>query len=444
MRTRRVSSGLAGVTKKRCGMRVALLGCGAVGSEIAHTLTAYPVGLSQRVGTEVELVGIAVRRPHARRIPNVPPRLFTTDPYALVTRDDVDVVIEVMGGIEPARSLLLTAMEHGSSVVTANKELLGENGASLHAAAEKHGVELSYEASVAGAIPLLRPLRESLAGDTVRSVFGIVNGTANYVLSRMDEVGASVPEALDEASALGYAEADPSADVEGLDAAAKAAILASLAFHTEVSTADVHREGITGVTPATVVGARRLGCTVKQLAICQRSDDGQGITVATHPTMVANAHPLATVRGAYNAVFVEAENAGQLMFYGQGAGGAPTSSALLGDLVVVARNRLAGLHRATDVVDSQLAVYPMEHMRTRCHVRLEVADQPGVLAQVAAIFASHGVSIATVHQEERSGEAQLSIVTHAARDVALSGTLADLRRLGAVRNVADVMRVLGE
>ncbi|HJX45374.1 MAG TPA: homoserine dehydrogenase, partial [Geodermatophilus sp.] len=323
-------------------LRVALLGCGTVGGAVLRLLDEQAPDLAARIGRPVQVAGVAVRRPD--RHPDVPADLLTTDALGLVTRDDVDLVVEVVGGIEPARSLVLAAIEAGKSVVSANKALLAEDGVALHAAAAKAGVDLYYEASVAGAIPLLRPLRESLAGDQIRRVVGIVNGTTNYILSRMAETGAGFGEALAEATELGYAEADPTADVDGFDAAAKAAILASLSFHTAVTASDVHREGISSVTATDVARAAEIGCTVKLLAICERvpGEDGDSVAVRVHPAMIPTTHPLASVGGAFNAVFVEAEAAGQLMFYGQGAGGEPTASAVLGDLVAVARNRVAG------------------------------------------------------------------------------------------------------
>src|SRR4051794_22152327 len=314
-------------------VRVALLGCGVVGTEGARNLTTHAPELAQRVGAPLELVGIAVRRPGRRRGLDVDPALFTTDAAGLVK--DVDVVVEVIGGIEPARSLLLEAMAGGSSVVTANKALLAEDGPALYEAADAAGVDLYFEAAVAGAIPLLRPLRESLAGDRVTRVLGIVNGTTNYVLDKMHTAGMGFAEALEQAQALGYAEADPTADVEGFDAAAKAAILASLAFHSRVRAADVHREGITAVTAADVASAREMHAVVKLLAICERGTDAFGaeaVSVRVHPAMIPDTHPLAGVREAFNAVFVESEAAGELMFYGRGAGGQPTASAVLGDL----------------------------------------------------------------------------------------------------------------
>ena len=308
--------------------RVALLGCGVVGTAVARMLTDNAEDLAARVGRPLEIVGIAVRRPGKdRSATGVDPSLFTSDAEELVTR--ADVVVEVIGGIEPARSLILRAMEHGAGVVTANKALLAEDGPTLYQAAADHGVDLYYEAAVAGAIPLLRPLRESLAGDDVRRVLGIVNGTTNYVLDKMDSTGAGFTEAVEQAQALGYAEADPTADLEGFDAAAKAAILASLAFHTRVSGKDVYREGITEVSAADVAAAREMDCVVKLLAICERTAPGaadDGVSVRVHPAMIPRTHPLAGVREAFNAVFVEADAAGQLMFYGPGAGGDPTAS----------------------------------------------------------------------------------------------------------------------
>src|SRR6188768_4223184 len=331
-------------------LKVAVLGCGSVGSQVVRLLGEQAGDLAARVGAPVELVGVAVRRLDAPRDIDVPEGLLTTDAIGLVSRDDVDLVIEVIGGIEPARSLILAALESGKSVVTANKALLAEDGPTLFEAAEKHGRDLYYEAAVAGAIPILRPLRESLAGDRVTRVLGIVNGTTNFILDKMDSSGAGFAEALEEAQELGYAEADPTADVDGFDAAAKAAILASLAFHSPVNASDVYREGISAVSATDVARATEIGCTVKLLAICERvtNGDGDSVAVRVHPAMIPTTHPLAAVGGAFNAVFVEAEAAGQLMFYGQGAGGAPTASAVLGDLVAVARNRLSGSRAASE------------------------------------------------------------------------------------------------
>jgi homoserine dehydrogenase len=423
-------------------LKIALLGCGTVGSEVVRLLHDNAADLEARVGAPLEIVGIAVRRlGRARDLP-VSPDLFTTDADALVSRPDVDIVVEVIGGIEPVRTLLRKALLSGKAVVTANKALLAEDGAALHDAAEQGGADLYYEASVAGAIPLLRPLRESLVGDDVRRVIGIVNGTTNFILTRMDEQGMGFAEALDEATALGYAEADPTADVEGFDAAAKAAILASLAFHTRVTAADVHREGITEVTAADVASAKAMGCVVKLLAITER--DGDSVIARVHPAMIPRSHPLASVGEAYNAVFIEAVSAGQLMFYGRGAGGAPTASAVLGDLVAVARGVLSGSRGSSATAYADLRVRPMGEAITRYHVSLDVADKAGVLEQVAGAFARHDVSIRTVRQEGHGSDASLVVVTHAAADSALQATVEDLRGLDIVRDVASVMRVEGQ
>jgi homoserine dehydrogenase len=427
-------------------LRVALLGCGVVGSEVARILVEQADDLAARVGAPVELAGIAVRRKQRRREVPVDPALFTTDAHALVARDDVDLVIELVGGLEPARSLILTALEHGASVVTANKALLAEDGATLFAAAEKAGRDLYFEAAVAGAIPILRPLRESLAGDRVTRVLGIVNGTTNFVLDRMDSNGSNFADALEEAQQLGYAEADPTADIEGFDAAAKAAILASLAFHTRVTAADVHREGISEISASDVAAAQDMDCVVKLLAICEHREgpSGEAVSARVHPAMIPRSHPLASVREAYNAVFVESEAAGQLMFYGPGAGGAPTASAVLGDLVTVARNRLQDVRGAGESTYTQREVLPMGEIRTRYHVALDVDDRAGVLATVAHEFAEHDVSIQTVRQEGRDQDAQLVIVSHTATDAALDQTVQRLRELDMVLDVTSVMRVEGE
>ncbi|MHA6762900.1 homoserine dehydrogenase [Streptacidiphilus sp. PAMC 29251] len=424
-------------------LKVALLGCGVVGTEVARIMTTHAADLAARIGAPVELAGVAVRRANRSR-PGIPDELITTDATELVKRDDIDVVIEVIGGIEPARSLILTAFDHGASVVSANKALLAQDGAALHAAAAQAHADLYYEAAVAGAIPLIRPLRESLAGDKVNRILGIVNGTTNFILDKMDSTGAGYSEALEEATALGYAEADPTADVEGFDAAAKAAILAGIAFHTRVTAADVFREGLTEVTAADIASAKAMNSVVKLLAICERSADGTSVTARVHPAMLPRTHPLANVRGAYNAVFVESEAAGQLMFYGPGAGGAPTASAVLGDLVAVCRNKLGGSTGPGESAYAQLTVSPMDGVVTRYHVSLDVADKAGVLAQVATVFAEHGVSIDTVRQQGREGEASLVVVTHRATDAALSATVSALRNLDNVRGVASIMRVEGE
>ncbi|MDR2983892.1 MAG: homoserine dehydrogenase [Nocardiopsaceae bacterium] len=421
---------------------MALLGCGSVGSQVARLLAEQSADLAARAGGPLEIAGIAVRRPEIARIAGIDSSLITGDAVGLVTRSDVDIVVELIGGIEPARSLLLAALDGGRSAVTANKALLASDGEALHKAASANGADLYYEASVAGAIPLLRALRESLAGDTVRRVLGIVNGTTNFILDRMDSFGADFAPALAEAQRLGYAEADPTADVQGHDAAAKAAILAGLAFHTEVTSADVYTEGIAQITAADIASAKTLGFVIKLLAICERNDGG--ISVRVHPAMLPRVHPLAAVHEAYNAVFVEADAAGRLMFYGAGAGGEPTASAVLGDIVAVARNLRAGMRGPELATYAELPVVPMADALTRYYVSLDVADRPGVLAPVAERFARRDVSIKAVHQEGRGDDATLIIVTHTAKESALAGTVADLSAMEAVKAVDSVMRVEGE
>lgn len=421
-------------------LRVAILGGGTVGSQVTRLIFEQADDLSARIGAPLELVGVAVRDLSKAR-EGIPSELLSDDPRALVAQ--ADLVIEVMGGIEPAKSLILEAMRHGASVVTANKALLASEGAELHDAADQHGVDLYYEASVAGAIPLLRPLRESLAGDRITRVLGIVNGTTNYMLTKMDEQGADYDEVLAEAQRLGYAEADPTADVGGHDAAAKAAILATLAFHSRVTMQDVHCEGITQVTARDVASARALGYVIKLLAIAEQS--GDGVVVRVHPALVSRNHPLAGVREAFNAVFVEAEAAGQVMFYGRGAGGAPTASAVLGDVVAAGRNKVAGSLGFGQSIYAGRPVLPVGEARTQYLINIEVEDRPGVLATVAATFAEHGVSIQTVRQDDIEGDsAGLLISTHKGSERQLAATVDALRESDQVRSVLSVLRVEGE
>ena len=429
---------------------VAVLGLGNVGSEVVRIIEDSADDLAARIGAPLVLRGVGVRRVAADR--GVPIDLLTDNIDELVSRDDVDIVIEVMGPVEPSRKAILSALEHGKSVVTANKALLSVATGELAQAAESANVDLYFEAAVAGAIPVIRPLTQSLAGDTVQRVAGIVNGTTNYILSEMDSTGADYERALADASALGYAEADPTADVEGYDAAAKAAILASIAFHTRVTADDVYREGITKITPDDFVSARALGCTIKLLSICERitTDDGQQrVSARVYPALVPLSHPLATVSGAFNAVVVEAKAAGRLMFYGQGAGGAPTASAVTGDLVMAARNRVLGSRGPKESKYARLTVAPMGFINTRYYVSMNVADKPGVLSSVAAEFAKREVSIAEVRQEGVVGEggqrvgARIVVVTHSATDAALSETVDALADLDAVQSVASVLRLEG-
>ncbi len=424
-------------------LKVALLGCGVVGSEVARIMTTHADDLAARIGAPVELAGVAVRRPDKVREGIDPPWSPPTPPPWSNAATWTSSWRSSEASSPPGPSSAPPSST-APSVVSANKALLAQDGAALHAAAEEHGKDLYYEAAVAGAIPLIRPLRESLAGDKVNRVLGIVNGTTNFILDKMDSTGAGYQEALDEATALGYAEADPTADVEGFDAAAKAAILAGIAFHTRVRLDDVHREGMTEVTAADFASAKEMGCTIKLLAICERAGDGASVTARVHPAMIPLSHPLASVRGAYNAVFVESDASGRLMFYGPGAGGAPTASAVLGDLVAVARNRINGTTGPGESAYAALPVSPMGEVVTRYHISLDVADKPGVLAQVATVFAEHGVSIDTVRQQGKDGEASLVVVTHRASDAALGGTVEALRKLDTVRGVASIMRVEGE
>ena len=429
---------------------VAVLGLGNVGSQVVRIIEDSADDLAARIGAPLVLRGVGVRRVADDR--GLPIDMLTDNIEELVSRDDVDIVVELMGPVEPERKAILSALEQRKSVVTANKALMAVSTGELAQAAEHAHVDLYFEAAVAGAIPVIRPLTQSLAGDTVLRVAGIVNGTTNYILSEMDSTGADYESALADASALGYAEADPTADVEGYDAAAKAAILASIAFHTRVTADDVYREGITKVTPADFASARALGCTIKLLAICERlnTDEGQQrVSARVYPALVPLDHPLAAVNGAFNAVFVEAEAAGQLMFYGQGAGGAPTASAVMGDVVMAARNRVQGGRGPRESKYAKLPISPIGFIPTRYYVNMNVADLPGVLSAVAAEFAKREVSIAVVRQEEivddggqRCG-ARIVVVPHQATDAALSETVAALADLDVVQSINSVLRMEG-
>ncbi len=422
-------------------VRVALLGCGNVGGALAEILLTRSDDVAARTGIRLELVGIAVAHPDKPRPAAVDAELVSTDATALVERDDVDVVVEVIGGLHPAHELVETALRHGKPVVTANKALLATAGAELAEVAAAAGVDLLYEAAVAGAIPVIRPLRESLAGEQIVRVMGIVNGTTNYILTRMEEEGASYGDVLKEAQDLGLAERDPSADVDGHDAAAKAAILAALAFGSDVVDADVHREGISGLSAADLAYANKLGYSVKLLAIAEFIDGGPELSVRVHPAMVPRTHPLAAVRGAFNAVFVEGAVSGELMLYGRGAGGGPTASAMLGDLVDASRNLLAGAP-APAPKRTSTTVRDQNDMRSAFYLSMNVADRPGVLAAVAKIFGDHNVSIRAMEQEGMAEEARLIFLTHVAREGDLLATIDELRQLQAVDRVSGVLRVI--
>ena len=422
-------------------IKIALLGGGTVGSAVARHLISGTDELSARIGRPIELIGVAVKDATKSR-PGINPALITTDAQHLAA-SGADIVIEVIGGIEPAKTLIETAIKNGSSVVTANKALLASHGAALHALAKEAGVDLFYEAAVAGAIPLLRPLRESLAGDKVRRVLGIVNGTTNFILTKMYDEGADYQAVLEQAQQLGYAEADPTADVEGFDSAAKAAILAGLAFHTNVTIDDVSRQGMTNVTAQDIAAARSLGFVIKLLAIAELTEDEQGVIVRVHPAMLPLSHPLASVRDAYNAVFVEADAAGQVMFYGRGAGGDPTASSVLGDVVAAARNRVAGTADAGQSIYADLELREIGDARTSYYLNLAVADESGVLAAISNKFADHSVSIQAVRQDDVNDHANLIIRTHVAKDRDLQATVDALRDMAVVHQVLGVMRVEG-
>jgi len=431
-------------------LRVAILGGGSVGAQVANLLIQHGDELAARAGAGLEVVGVAVRNLDAQRDTEIPKHLLTTDAEALIL--GADIVVELIGGIEPARTYILQALNSGADVITANKAVLANHGPELFEAAEQVGAQLYYEAAVGGAIPIIRPLRDSLAGDRVTRILGIVNGTTNYILDRMDTQGDSLEDALAEATRLGYAEADPTADIEGFDAAQKAAILASLAFHTTVPLTSVHREGMTTVTHDQVVAARKAGYVVKLLAICERITDAdglEGVSARVHPALVPVAHPLAAVHGANNAVFVEAEAAGSLMFYGAGAGGIQTASAVLGDVVSAARRHVAGGPGVAESTHANLPVLPMSSVTTRYQITLTVLDEPGVLAAIATLFSDRGVSVEGVSQSVRDGgdserpTATLVIITHEASESALAATVEALAVTDVVSAVVSVLRVEG-
>jgi homoserine dehydrogenase len=434
-------------------LRVAVLGAGTVGSEVLRTITRDGQDLAHRIGAPLQVTGIAVQDLDKDRGPDVDRSLLTRDAEALVR--SADIVVELMGGIEPARGLLLEAMAGGASVVTANKALLAQDGARLYEAADASGVDLHFEAAVAGAIPLVRPIRESLAGDRIERVLGIVNGTTNYVLDAMARTGASFEDALATAQRLGYAEADPTADIEGHDAAAKASILASLAFHTRVGLQDVYCEGITSIRPSDIEAAQRMGRTIKLLSIVERIPEdtehgGERVSARVYPAMIPDSHPLASVSEAFNAVFVEAAAAGSLMFYGQGAGGSPTASAVLGDLVTAARQRVHGGVGPRESNYAGLGIITIDELRSGFYVSITVEDRPGVLAEVAGTLSAHGISISTIHQEPIAvpeGEdlrARIAITTYKALESSMVSALDTLDGSGAVRTIDSVLRIEGE
>lgn len=428
-------------------VRVGLLGCGTVGQAVVEVLNARSAAIESKTGVRLQITRIAVRSTSQDRGPFVDQTWLTTDSRGLVVADDVDVVVETMGGIEPARELILSAMAAGKSVVTANKELLANCGAELYAAAAEAKVDLLFEAAVAAAIPIVRALRESLLGEDVERIMGIVNGTTNFILSRMSQDGASYTDALAEAQQLGYAEADPTADVEGFDAGAKAAIMASIAFGQRVVAGDVYHEGISKITKADIAFASRLGYQIKLLGIAEsfEAEDGNGVEVGVrvHPAMVPDAHPLASVRGSFNAIFVEGAAGGELMFYGRGAGGNPTASAILGDLADAAVNSTQNtFHRVP--AGPPAVIRSIDEVESAFYINMEVGDAPGVLAEVAGVFGQHGISIQSMEQTGLGNEARIVFITHSAKELALQKTLQELRKLDVVNGIAAVLRVIGD
>jgi homoserine dehydrogenase len=438
-----VGHGYADPTMEGSPVRIGLLGCGTVGGALRDLIEAQSDDVAARTGLRLAVTRIVVRDPAKYVARGVPADLVGTDATALVDDPDIDLVVEVIGGLEPARTLILDALKAGKPVVSGNKELLATAGPELFAAAEAAGVDLLFEAAVAGGIPLVRPLRESLLGEPIRRIMGIVNGTTNYILTRMTEAGVSYAAALSEAQELGYAEADPTADVEGHDAGAKIAILASIAYGVRVGVADVHLEGITGLTADDIAYATRKGLVVKLLAIAERAgSDGGAIAVRVHPVLLERTHPLASVRESFNAVFIEGTAVGELMFYGRGAGGNPTASAVLGDVIDAAANRRKGAHASLGAL-GRATIAPIEDLETEYFVSVDVSDRPGVLAAVAGVFGGHGVSISSMEQEGRGDEARLVFITHRARERDVRATLTELHGLDAVRRVGSVIRVLG-
>jgi homoserine dehydrogenase len=424
-------------------LRIAVLGCGTVGSALVGIVQERADALAVQSGAQLEIGGIAVNDMDRKRAPHVPLELLTDDAAGLVADPSIDIVIELIGGMDPPEELVRSALELKKPVITANKALLASpQGVSLRGLAKDKGVDLLYEAAVAGAIPLVRALRESLTGERIQRVMGIVNGTTNFILTKMGEQGADYADVLAEAQELGLAERDPTADVEGYDAAAKAAILAGVAFGYDVAGGDVMREGITGIRAVDVEFAERLGYAVKLLAIVERTGD-DALSVRVHPAMVPKSHPLAGVRDAFNAVFIEGEAAGELMLYGQGAGGLPTASAVVGDLIDAVRNQLAGTTAPTP--DRQPArLLPESDLLTQCYISLDVADRPGVLGTVATVFGDNNVSIRSMEQEGHAGAARLLFITHLAREGDIQSTLVSLAELGAVERIGGVMRIVGD
>ena len=421
-------------------VRVGILGCGTVGGSLIQLIQEDADTIRERTGVQLEVTRVAVRNLSAERSVELPDGVLTRDAAGLVNDPEIDAVVETIGGIEPARQLLIDALKGGKPVVTANKELVANVGAELFEAAAAGGVDLMFEAAVAGGIPLIRVLRESLIGERLTRAMGIVNGTTNFILTKMTEEGADYGEVLAEAQSLGYAEADPTADVEGHDAGAKAAILATIAFGERVVAGDVYQEGISRVTPSDIAAAASMGHVIKLLAVVERS--AGEIAVRVHPTMVPNTHPLASVRDSFNAVFLEGEAVGDLMLYGRGAGGAPTASAVLGDLIGAARNLRRGVADGFGQMPDA-TIRPIDETSSAFYLQVDVVDAPGVLAAVAGVFGTHGVSIRSMEQEGQGETAHLVFITHLAREADMQATIRDLRDLEQVHDVGALIRVIG-
>jgi len=424
-------------------VRIGVLGCGNVGAAFVQLVERQADVIEARTGIRLQVARVAVRNVSRDREVQLPEGVLTRDAHAMVSDPTVDLIVEVIGGIEPARELISTAIANGKPVVTANKELLANVGHELWAQSDEAGVDLLFEAAVAGGIPLIRALRESLRGEPVRRVMGIVNGTTNFILTKMTDEGADYSAALSEAQRLGFAERDPTADVEGFDAAAKAAIIASISFGARVVAGDVYHEGISGVTAADIAIARRLGYVVKLLAIAEQDADSPTVAVRVHPAMVPVAHPLASVRDSYNAVFVEGDAVGQLMFYGRGAGGFPTASAVLGDVIDAAVNLRKGTH-GTIGSFQRVPVRPIDETSSQYLIGLDVDDRPGVLHAITGVFANHGVSIRAAEQEGIGEGARLVFVTHRAREADVQACVSEFRKSSAVKRASGLIRVIGE
>jgi len=423
-------------------VRIGVLGCGNVGAAFVRLVEQQSSVIEQRTGVRLEIVSVAVRNMSRDRDVQLSEGLLTRDAHSVVADPNVDLVVEVIGGIEPARELISSALAAGKPVVTANKELLANVGTELYAAADAAGVDLLFEAAVAGGVPVIRALRESLRGEPVSRVMGIINGTTNFILTKMTEEGADYAAALSEAQHLGFAERDPTADVEGFDAGAKAAILASIAFGAKVVAGDVYHEGISRVTAADIAVAKRLGYVIKLLGIAERDRASGEIAVRVHPAMVPNTHPLASVRASYNAVFIEGDAVGSLMFYGRGAGGNPTASAVLGDVIDAAVNLVKGTH-GTIGTFAKAVIRPIDETTAEYLLSLEVTDKPGVLHAVTGAFAAHGVSIRAAEQEGIGADARLVFITHEAKESDVQATVRQLREMEVVKQVGGLLRVIG-